>query len=223
MLLLVDKVLKKLPHYKTYILVVDDRSPDGTQEIVLKFQKNHKNTILLSGPKRGLGTAMIRGFKFAISKLKADIVISNEADFSYNPTNVPFMLKVLEKGQDAVLGSRKLDNFNTWPLGRRFIHFVANTIFANIVAGVTQVDDHNSAFKAIRVKAVLDKINFNNFPKGFSFFNYLTFKLSQVTPNIYEFKTTFRPRTVGVSKMMIGDGIEYIKTCLQIRFEKIFK
>jgi hypothetical protein len=133
------------------------------------------------------------------------------------------MVQMIEKGYDVVLGSRKLSNFNTWPVGRRLVHFTANTVFANIVAGVNQVEDHNSAFKAIRVKNVLDKIDFKNFPKGFSFFNYLTFRLSEVTTRIYEFKTPFRPRTVGVSKMMLRDGIEYILNCLQIRMEKITK
>lgn len=223
MLVTVDKILSKLKKYKYTILVVDDNSPDGTGEVVKSFSKNHKSTFLLSGPKKGLGVAMIRGYKYAIANLKADIVITNEADFSYNPKEITSMIRIIEAGSDVVLGSRKLDNFNTWPIGRRLIHFTANTIFANFIAGVNQVDDHNSAFKVIRVKKVLDKINFADFPKGFSFFNYLTFKLTQVTPNIYELKTPFRPRTVGVSKMMLRDGIEYVKNCFKIRYEKIFK
>ena len=223
MLQTVNRILSKLKAYKYNILVVDDNSPDGTGDIVKEFQKKNKFTVLLSGPKKGLGVAMIRGYKYAIKILKADIVISNEADFSYNPKEVVTMIRIIESGQDVVLGSRKLDNFNTWPIGRRLIHFTANTIFANFIAGVNQVDDHNSAFKTIRVKNVLDKINLSDFPKGFSFFNYLTFKLTQVTPNIYELKTPFKPRLVGVSKMMLRDGVEYMKNCFQIRIEKISK
>lgn len=223
MLKLVNSLLAKLKKYQYQILVVDDNSPDGTGKLVEKFHKRNPNVILSSGPKKGLGMAMIRGYKYAVNKLKADIVISNEADFSYSPEKLNYMIKMIEKGQDVVLGSRKLGRINERPLSRRFIHFAANTFFAKIVAGVTEVDDHNSAFKAIRVKGVLDKIDFKNFPKGFSFFNYLTFRLSILTPKIHEFKTHFRPRTEGVSKMVLRDGVEYAKNCFRIRREKIFK
>lgn len=223
MLTLVNTILSKKKTYDYTILVIDDNSPDGTGKIVTRFKKNHLHVVLLTGPKKGLGVAMIKGYKYAIKSLSADVVVSNESDFSYNPIKTTYMIRMIEEGQDVVLGSRRIENTNKWALSRRLIHFIANTFFARIVAGVTEVEDHNSAFKAIRVKGVLDKIDFNDFPKGFSFFNYLTFRLSQITPNIYEFKTTFKPRTAGVSKMMLWDGIEYIKNCLRIRYEKIVK
>jgi dolichol-phosphate mannosyltransferase len=223
MLKVVKKTLNSLKKYKYNILVVDDNSPDGTGELVKKYSVNNPQVVLLSGKKKGLGKAMARGYLYAMGKLNADIVISNESDFSYDPTKSVTMIKKIEDGFDVVLGSRKLENINKWPLIRRIIHFVANTVFASIVAGVTEVEDHNSAFKAIRVKGVLDRLNFKEFPVGFSFFNYLTYKLSTLTTKIYEFKTTFRPRTKGVSKMMMRDSLEYMKNCFKIRSEKIFK
>lgn len=223
MLKLVKKTLKSLKKYKYKILVVDDNSPDGTGTIVKKFSLKNPEVILLSGKKQGLGKAMSRGYEFALKKLKADFVISNESDFSYDPVKSINMVKKLEQGYDVVLGSRKIDNVNKWPLSRRFIHFIANTVFASLIAGVTEVEDHNSAFKAIRVKGVLDKLNFKEFPAGFSFFNYLTYKLAVLTPRIFEFKTTFKPRTKGVSKMMMRDSIEYMKNCFKIRMEKLSK
>lgn len=221
MLKLVSSTLNSLKKYNYKILVIDDNSPDGTGIKVSDFIKHNPLTLLLTGPKKGLGSAMVRGYKYAIKFLKPNIIISNEADFSYSPEKSKLMVKKIEEGYDVVLGSRNLENTKKWPISRRIIHFVANTFFAGIIAGVNQVEDHNSAFKAIRVKRVLDRINFNKFPKGFSFFNYLTFKLSQETTKIYEFKTNFRPRTKGVSKMMLRDGFEYIANCIRIRYEKI--
>jgi dolichol-phosphate mannosyltransferase len=223
MLKLVDDMLKKLPKYKYNILVVDDNSPDGTGELVTQFGKNHSSVILFPGKKKGLGAAMSRGYMYAIKKMNADVVISNEADFSYDPTKLKLMMKKIEEGYDVVLGSRRLEGANKWPIKRRIIHFVANTVFAKIVAGVTEVEDHNSAFKAVRVRGALEKINFKDFPVGFSFFNFFNFRLFQITPRIYEFKTVFRPRTKGVSKMMMKDGLEYVGNCFRIRYEKIFK
>lgn len=224
MLKLVYKTLTKLKKYNSTILVVDDNSPDGTGNVVRGFIRNHKNTVLLTGKKEGLGKAMIRGYNYSIKKLSADIIISNEADFSYDPKKSNFMIKKIEEGYDVVLGSRKVGGANKWPQSRKIIHFVANTVFANFIAGINEIEDHNSAFKAIKVKGVLDKFDFTTFPRGFSFFNYLTFRISAITPSIkiFEFKTTFRPRTKGVSKMMMKDAIEYMNNCFKIRYERTF-
>lgn len=221
MLKLVSGVLSKLKKYTYQILVVDDNSPDGTGKLVKSFSLKYPRVLLLPGKKQGLGKAMTRGYLHSINKLKADIVITNEADFSYNPKEVIKMISVMEKGYDAVLGSRKVGNTSNWPATRKFIHFVANSVFAGVVAGVNQVEDHNSAFKIIRVKNILSKMDFSDFPKGFAFFNYLTYRLFRLTDKVYEYKTVFTPRTRGVSKMMLRDGIEYAKNCFKIRYEKL--
>src|SRR5690349_21349785 len=81
----IKKISKRLNHYKVQTVIVDDSSPDGTQDIVKLFQKDNKNVFLSPGKKNGLGSAMIRGIKYAIKNLKADFVIMNEADMSYKP------------------------------------------------------------------------------------------------------------------------------------------
>ncbi len=231
MLNVVTMVLKKLKKYDWEILVVDDDSPDGTGKIVEGLTKKNRTIKLLKGNKKGLGYAIIRGYKFAINKLNADIVITNEADFSYSPNEAALMIKHIENGADVVFGSRKLVDTNKWSPSRKAIHWTANTFFAGLVAGITQVDDHNSAFKAIKTD-VLKKIDFTEFPKGFAFFNYLTFKVAQITPNIVEFHTTYTPRTKGASKISMSpryfkyffkDAWEYILVCFKIRIEKVFK
>jgi len=231
MLIAVEKMFKKLSSYRSSILVVDDRSPDGTGKLVKDMQKKYSNIYLLSGPKEGLGKAIVRGIKYAMGKLHADIIVTNEADFSYSPQIVPTMVKLIEKGNGAVFGSRRLITPEMWPLGRRVMHFVANTFFAKYVAGISQVDDHNSAFKAIKVSGVLDKIDFTDFPKGYAFFNYFTFQLSKITPRLAEIKTQFYPRTAGESKIsfkpkniknFLTETFGYILTCFRIRLEKTF-
>lgn len=231
MLVLVNKVLLSLKKYTYNILVVDDNSPDGTAKVVKEFRLKNKSIVLLTGVKNGLGAAMIKGFKYATNNLKADIVIANEADFSFSPKRVPYMISKIEKGYDVVVASRRFKDVYSWPLSRRIIHMIANSFFAGVIAGVSEVEDHNSAFKAIRVKGVLDSIDFSTFPKGFGFFNYLVFKLSQKTSKIVEFGTTFTHRTRGQSKVgnpkylksFIRDVIEYVTNCFQIRIERTIK
>ena len=216
-----------------FILVVDDSSPDGTGEIVKNFAKKNKNVLLLGGKKRGLGVAMIRGYKYAIKNLKADVVISNEADFAFDPKHIPFMLKKIKEGYDVVVGSRHVGVGKTegWTLVRKFNHFVANKIFATFIAGVREVDDHNGALRAIKVKGVLDKIDLSRLGvTGFGFFNYSLFKFTQITNKFYEFPVTYKFRTKGESKVSFNpkylatylhDVFEYKKLSFKIRFEKI--
>ncbi len=231
MLETVSGVLKKLKDHESQILVVDDNSPDGTSELVRIYQNKNRSIKLLTGEKKGLGSAIIRGYKFAIKKLKANIIITNEADFSYSPAEAIPMINKIKNGADAVFGSRKLTNTKKWSPTRKIIHWTANTLFANLIAGIVEIDDHNSAFKAIRAE-VLKKIDFDNFPHGFAFFNYLTFKITQTTPNLVEFYTTYTPRTKGASKISLSqkyfkyffkDTWEYILICFKIRVERTFK
>ncbi len=225
---------KKLPRYKFLMLVVDDNSPDGTGEIVQRYQSKYKNIFLLKGRKRGLGVAMIRGLKYAVKALEADIVISNEADFAYDIKKIPFMLDQIKDGFDVVVASRHVKGGNTqgWTTNRRLNHWVANKLLATWVAGTSEVNDHNGAFRAVRVSGVLNKINLDNLnTAGFGFFNYYMYKLTAVTKKICEFPITYRFRTRGESKVSFNskyvrtylrDVVEYIMLCARIRKERLF-
>lgn len=228
-----QKIASKDKKRKHLVLVVDDNSPDGTQSIVKAHQKKDKSIFLLRGEKHGLGKAMIRGLKYATQKLNADVVIPNEADFAFDPKHIPYMLNKIDKGIDVVVGSRHVGRGRTqgWTRNRKINHWVANKLFATWVAGVREVYDHNGAFRAIKVKGVLnqidlDKMNIN----GFGFFNYFLFKLTQVTDKFHEFPVTYKFRTTGESKVSFNpkyfrtylrDVAEYIKLSFKIRLEKM--
>lgn len=229
MLTEVTRMLKTVK-YDSSVLVVDDNSPDGTGKIVTRMMKNNRSIFLLNGTRFGLGIAMIRGYKYAIKNLRADVVVTNEADFSYSPSRVPLMLKLTENGADAVFGSRKANSKKRGLYSRIVIHWISNTLFAKYVAGVNQVNDHNSAFKIIKVKNILDSMDFDQFPKGYAFFNYLTHKVVKNTPNIVEVYNTYTPRSKGLSKISMNpkylkyflkDTLEYIVTCFKIRKERM--
>lgn len=223
----------RLKGYDFKILIVDDNSPDGTAEIVQTFRKKHKNIYLLSHKKVGLGKAMIRGYKYALKNLKPDVIVTNEADFGFSFSLLPKMLDRINQGFDAVIASRHVGDGRSdgWSFNRKLNHFIANTVFAKYIAGVSQVYDKNGAFRAIRVKGVLDKINFNKFPTtGFSFFFYLIYRLSKITDKFYEIPAVFTFRTRGESKVSFNikyiktylkDILEYISLAFKIRLERL--
>src|SRR3990167_5820802 len=71
------------------ILVVDDNSPDGTSDMVKFLQETYQNLYLISDEKQGLGRAYVRGMKYAIESLHADIVFEMDADLSHDPASIP--------------------------------------------------------------------------------------------------------------------------------------
>lgn len=214
------------------ILVVDDNSPDGTGRLVKEFAASHRNIYLLTGPKRGLGVAMVRGLRYAMRKLRADVVIPNEADFAFDPKYVLPALDKIDQGFDVVVGSRHVGGGQTsgWTTNRKINHWVANTVFATWVAGIHEVYDHNGAFRAVRVKGVQDQLDLASFPAGFGFFCYWLYKLSQVTERFYELPITYKFRVRGESKISFNpkyfgnylrDVAEYVNLSFQIRLERL--
>src|SRR3989344_1470747 len=233
MLINLVRIASKDKKHRHLILVVDDNSPDGTGKIVKRLQKMHKIIHLMTGEKKGLGAAMIRGLKHSLHKLKADIIIPNEADFAFDPAYIPYMISKIDSGYDVVIASRHVGDGKTegWTINRRLNHWVANKFFATWVAGVREVQDHNGAFRAIRVKGILDRIDLDSIHiTGFGFFSYILFRLTILTNKIHEFPVTYKFRTAGESKVSFNpkyiktysrDVIEYINLSIKIRLEKL--
>ena len=86
------------------IIVIDDGSPDGTQEVVKQLQQIYGSDKIVLRPrekKLGLGTAYIHGLKHA----KGDFVIIMDADLSHHPKFIlDFIRKQKEKDYDIVTG-----------------------------------------------------------------------------------------------------------------------
>jgi dolichol-phosphate mannosyltransferase len=228
----VDRRVKKLGRYRFGVLVVDDRSPDGTGKLVREFQKKHRYVQLLVGRKTGLGKAMVRGYKYAVEKMKAEVVVTNEADFAFSFKHLPYMLAKIDGGMDVVIGSRHVGVGKTegWTLTRRLNHWVANKLFAAWLAGVGEVYDHNGAFRAVRVEGVLDEMDWNKMPVGFGFFFYSLYEMTKYTTRIDEFPVIYRFRQRGESKVSfnkkyikiyIRDVLEYVWVACLIRWEKV--
>src|SRR3989338_864653 len=91
---------------KLYIVVVDDNSPDQTAAKVINLQKKYSALYLITGKKRGLGRAYIRGFKYAIEKIHPDVIFETDGDWSHSPKLIPEFIKRIDAGADFIIGSR---------------------------------------------------------------------------------------------------------------------
>jgi dolichol-phosphate mannosyltransferase len=222
------KVGKKYPSWKNEILIVDDRSPDGTADIVKKYRQKYNNVYLVEKKKEGLGKALTLGYRFAIEKLHGDIIIPNDADFQWDPNDYPKLLKKISEGFDVVVASRHISGGKVvgWNSFRKLNHDVSNYFLAWWVAGVRNVKDHAGNFKAIRVKGILDKVPLHKMQNaGFSFQLHILYELSKTGAKFTEVPVIFRERKFGVSKIGLNryyfrDIIEYIKSSIAIRVDR---
>ena len=123
--------IKNLP-FNTSILVIDDSSPDRTEEIVKILQKKYGNILLCVRPeKSGLGTAITDGFKiFLSSKHPPKFIVTMDADYSHNPKAMPQLLSGMQSGCGIVIGSRycKGGKIDGWPFTRKIISRAANIV-----------------------------------------------------------------------------------------------
>lgn len=209
---------------KLSILVVDDSSPDGTGEIVQEYSQKYSNIQLLNGTKKqGLGTAYIRGFKYAIDKLGADVVFEMDADFSHNPNDIPRFLTKALNGSDFVIGSRYVFGGSipsNWSLLRKANSRWGN-FFARRVAGLARVKDCTSGYRAIKVDLLkqveLDKLGV----KGYAFQINLLNQAIKKGAKVAELPINFTDRTSGKSKLRFADISEFIVSSLVIGLSRL--
>ncbi len=144
------------------ILIVDDKSTDGTLEIIKKKRKEYDNITLIirKGPK-GRGLAGIIALKYFI-KSDNDLLVELDADFSHNPKYIPKLLQYFPLF-DVVIGSRLIGN-GGGEQGRPILRHTI-TLFANLLIQFlfkTKIRDCTSGFRVFK-KDLIMKFNLINF------------------------------------------------------------
>ena len=207
------------------ILVVDDNSPDGTNEIVKKLQKEfHDNLFLeIRNEKTGLGAAYIHGFKWALKK-NYQYIIEMDADFSHDPKDLIRLYKACEiGGADLSVGSRYSKGVNVvnWSMKRVLLSYFASK-YVQFVTGIP-IHDTTAGFVCYKRKVLetirLDKIQF----VGYAFQIEMKFKAWKRGFNLKEVSVIFTDRTLGESKMSKTIITEAIFGIIMMRFKGLPK
>ena len=204
-----------------HILVVDDNSPDGTAEVVRGLQTEYDNVHLLLGEKAGLGAAYIRGMRYALDVLQADLIFEMDADFSHKPEDVARLLSEIEAGADFVIGSRYVKGGTIpieWGLARR-LNSLGGNLAARYIAGISQIRDCTAGFRAIRT-ALLRRIDFNALrTQGYAFQVALLHAAVKEGGKIREVPVDFIDREHGESKLGLSDVVEFVVNVWWIRLQ----
>jgi dolichol-phosphate mannosyltransferase len=182
------------------ILIVDDRSPDGTGAVADRLAEELAEVeVLHREHKAGLGSAYIDGFRHALAG-GADLVLEMDSDFSHDPGDLPRLIAAADEA-DLVLGSRYVPGGGVagWGAGRRLLSR-GGCRYASAVLGLG-VRDLTGGFKCFR-RAVLEGLDLDGVrTDGYGFQIELTYRAARLGFRVRELPIVFRERRTGSSKM----------------------
>jgi glycosyltransferase involved in cell wall biosynthesis len=161
----IEAVLRGLPAYLKYIIVVDDASPDHTGDLVAALSKRDRRLVLLRHARnRGVGGAMVSGFRKAL-ELGAQVVVKIDGDGQMDIDNLPELLTPLILGRaDYTKGNRFRDfaALRQMPWIRR-VGNMGLGFLAKVATGYWNLFDPTNGFLAIRAETLaqlpLDQID----------------------------------------------------------------
>lgn len=181
----IDKVLA-LP-IQLEVIVVNDGSSDGTWDSLKSFADHPSVRCFNHDVNQGKGAALRTG----IARASGDIVIIQDADLEYDPSNIATLIQPLLDGvTDVVYGSRYLGHAEQDPSR---IHRFGNwllTAFSNMMANQS-LTDMETCYKVFR-RELIQSIQIEE--NRFGFEPEITAKLSKCGAHIIEMPVTYHAR-----------------------------
>ncbi len=198
------------------LIIVDDCSSDNTMEVLRKIAATDERIRLFGHEvNQGKGAALRTGFKEA----KADIVIIQDADLEYDPSEYGKVLKPILSGQaDVVYGSRFLGAEMHRVL--YYWHSIGNYVLTQMSNMATNLNltDMETGSKAFRREIIQ---NISLVENRFGVEPEVTAKVARYKPRlrIYEVAVSYYGRTYEDGKK-IGwrDGVRALFAILKYNF-----
>lgn len=192
------------------LIIVDDRSTDGTWNILERLAQQHSCIRLFRHEKnQGKGAAV----RTAIQKATGDFCLVQDADLEYDANEYPKLLKPLLEGHaDAVFGSRYMAGEQTRILP--FWHSMINkylTLISNMFCNL-KLTDMETCYKVFRTD-LLKSIPVRS--DRFGFEPEIVMKCAKRKLRIYEVPISYHGRTYEEGKK-IGwkDGVKALGVIL---------
>ena len=159
----IEKIVNKVNEtckYLNEIIVIDDKSTDNSLDILNKLLHEKKINVLIKNTKNyGKGYSVKQG----ILNSKGDIILIQDADLEYDPSDYPKLVEpILSNLADVVFGSRFLGSeikrvlFFWHSLGNYILTFLSN-MFTNL--NLTDMENCYKVFRSDIIKKIIIKEN----------------------------------------------------------------
>ncbi len=205
---------------KIDILVIDDKSPDGTWKILEELKKNFTNLkVIVRDGKSGLDTAHKIAYQYA-KNTGYENFISMDADLSHDPIEIPKILNKL-KNNSFVIGSRYVNGGKCEMSGFRLILSVFGNKLIKKILGLN-CNEFTTSYRGFNlIKLQNFDLNIIN-SKGYSFFMETIYRLHLHGVEINEIPINFRNRKQGKSKIPPIEIFRTLKNLFFLYFENKF-
>jgi dolichol-phosphate mannosyltransferase len=182
------------------VLVVDDRSTDGTTEwLTSRAARESRLSLIVRPGKLGVGSAHKLGWLYA-RRFGYRQIATLDADFSHDPADVVRLIAALERGADVAIGSRfapggKLD-YRGW---RLFLSYSANYLARAALR--LPIAEYTTSLRAARLDRVPAGLVESIENDGYGFFLICAVRLVRAGLAVSEVPIHFRDRHEGISKI----------------------
>jgi glycosyltransferase involved in cell wall biosynthesis len=152
----ISGVIRRIPKFYDKLIVVDDKSPDGTLGILKKIKPRTKNmTLIMHDENKGYGGAQKTLFTAALES-NADYAVLMHDDGQYRPEEMKLLLdSAIDNKSDIVLGSRilggrmKQGGVPAYKIfGNKFLTAIENVAFG------TSISEFHTGYRVYSKKAM---------------------------------------------------------------------
>ena len=202
--------------YEKELILVNDCSKDSSPAIMAELEAEHDDVRCFHHEhNQGKGGALATGF----SKVTGDVVLIQDADLEYDPSDYPVLLRPIEQGKaDVVYGSRFLGG--PYVRVHLFYHYLGNRFLTLVSNGFTNLNltDMETCYKVFR-REIADRIDIQS--STFSVEPEITAKVARMRARVYEVPITYSGRDYSEGKK-IGPKDAFIAVWAILRWSPLF-
>lgn len=215
-------VIDSIPEIVERIYVVDDCCPDKSGEYILAQNKDLRVKVLFNEKNKGVGGAVMTGYKAAISD-DMHIVVKVDGDGQMDPALIPEFIEPILSGEaDYTKGNRfyNLEEIHQMPKVRLFGN-AALSLLNKLSSGYWDVFDPTNGYTAIHVD-VLKKMPFQKISERYFFESDMLFRLNTLRAKVVDIPMDAHYGDED-SQLKIGKIIgDFTKKNIKNTFKRIF-